>query len=63
MELLNMITPILKQLRDLKVVLVKVYKYKVVSTSCNDDIYFMEIIYLEKRLHVLVNILAMGSLV
>jgi hypothetical protein len=40
----------------------KVYKYKVVSTILN-DIYGIEIIYLEKRLHVLVNILAMGSLV
>jgi hypothetical protein len=38
----------------------KVYKYKVVSTSFNDDIYGIEIIYLEERLHVLVNILAMG---
>jgi hypothetical protein len=41
----------------------KVYKYKVVSPSINDDIYGIEIIYLEERLHVLVNILAMGSLV
>jgi hypothetical protein len=41
----------------------KVYKYKVVSTSFNDDIYGIEIIYLEGRLHVLINILAMGSLV
>jgi hypothetical protein len=41
----------------------KVYKYKVVSTRFNDDIYSIEIIYLEERLHALVNILAMGSLV
>jgi hypothetical protein len=39
------------------------YKYKVVSTIFNDDIYGIEIIYLQERLHVLVNILAMGSLV
>jgi hypothetical protein len=37
----------------------KVYKCKVVSTSFNDDIYGIEIIYLEERLQVLVNILAM----
>jgi uncharacterized protein YebE (UPF0316 family) len=42
---------------------VKVYKYKVVSTSFNDDIYGIDIIYLQERLHVLDNILAMGSLV
>jgi hypothetical protein len=42
---------------------IKVYKYKVVSTSFNDDIYGIEIICLQERLHVLVNILAMGSLV
>jgi hypothetical protein len=41
----------------------KVYKYKVVSTIFNDDIYGIEIIYLQERLHVLVNILAVGSLV
>jgi hypothetical protein len=41
----------------------QVYKYKVVSTSFNDDIYDIEIIYLEEKLHVLVNLLAMGSLV
>jgi hypothetical protein len=41
----------------------KVYKYKVVSTSFNDDIHGIEIIYLQERLHVLINILAMGSLV
>jgi hypothetical protein len=40
----------------------KVYKYKVVSTIFN-DIYGIEIIYQQERLHVLVNILAMGSLV
>jgi hypothetical protein len=40
----------------------KVYKYKVVSTIFNDDIYGIEI-YLQERLHVLVHILAMGSLV
>jgi hypothetical protein len=42
---------------------IKVYKYKVISTSFNVDIYGTEIIYLEERLHLLVNILAMGSLV
>jgi hypothetical protein len=42
---------------------IKVYKYKVVSTIFNDDIYGIEIIYLQERLHVLVNLLAMGSLV
>jgi hypothetical protein len=42
---------------------IKVYKYKVVSTNFNDDIYCIEIIYLEERLHLLVNILAIGSLV
>jgi hypothetical protein len=42
---------------------IKVYKYKVVSTSFNDDIYGIEIIFLKERLHVLVNILAMGSFV
>jgi hypothetical protein len=31
----------------------KVYKYKVVSTIFNDDIYGIEIIYLQERLHVL----------
>jgi hypothetical protein len=31
----------------------KVYKYRVVSTSFNEDIYGIEIIYLEERLHVL----------
>jgi hypothetical protein len=41
----------------------KVCKYKVVSTIFNYDIYRIEIIYLQERLHVLVNILAMGSLV
>jgi hypothetical protein len=41
----------------------KVYKYKVTSTSLHDNIYAIEIIYLEERLHVLANILAMGSLV
>jgi hypothetical protein len=41
----------------------KVYKFKVVSTSFNDDIYSIEILYLEERLHVSVNILAMDSLV
>jgi hypothetical protein len=41
----------------------KVYKYKVVSTIFNDDFYGIEIIYLQERLHVLVKILAMGSLV
>jgi hypothetical protein len=41
----------------------KVYEYKVVSTSFNDDIYDIAIIYLEERLHVLVNLLAMGRLV
>jgi hypothetical protein len=41
----------------------KVYKYKVFSTSFIDDIYGIEIINLQERLHVLVNILAMGSLV
>jgi hypothetical protein len=41
----------------------KFYKYNVVSTIFNDDIYGIEIIYLQERLHVLVNILAMGSLV
>jgi hypothetical protein len=41
----------------------KIYKYKVVSTSFNDDIYGIEIIYLEERLRVLVNILAMGCLI
>jgi hypothetical protein len=45
------------------VVLPKVYKYKVVSTIFNDDIYGIEMIYLQERLHVLVKILAMGSLV
>jgi hypothetical protein len=39
----------------------KVYKYKVVSTRFNDDIYGIEIIYLEERLHVLMNILAMRA--
>jgi hypothetical protein len=43
--------------------MVKVYKYKVVSTIFNDDIYGIEIIHLQERLHALVNILAMGSLV
>jgi hypothetical protein len=38
---------------------IKVYKYKVVSTNFNDDIYGIEIIYLEERLHVLVNIIDM----
>jgi hypothetical protein len=42
---------------------VKVNKYKVISTIFNDDIYGIEIIYLQERLHVLVNILAMGCLV
>jgi hypothetical protein len=41
----------------------KVYKYKVVSTIFNYYIYGIEIINLHERLHVLVNILAMGSLV
>jgi hypothetical protein len=36
----------------------KVYKYKVVSTSFNDDIYGIDIIYLQERLQVVVN---MGS--
>jgi hypothetical protein len=36
---------------------IKVYEYKVVSTSFNDDIYSIEIIYLEERLNVQVNIL------
>jgi hypothetical protein len=42
---------------------IKVYKYKVVSIIFNDDIYGIEIIYLQERLHVLVKILAMSSLV
>jgi hypothetical protein len=46
-----------------RLVLTKVYNYKVVSTIFNDDIYGIEIKYLEERLHVLVNILAMCSLV
>jgi hypothetical protein len=41
----------------------KVYKYKVVSTSFNDDIYGIEIIYMQERLHILVTIQAMDSLV
>jgi hypothetical protein len=41
----------------------KVYKYKVISTNFNDDIYGIEIVYLEEKLHILVNIPAMGSLV
>jgi hypothetical protein len=37
--------------------LVKVFKYKVVSTNFNNDIYGIEIIHLKERLHVLVDIL------
>jgi hypothetical protein len=39
----------------------KVYKHKVVSTHFNDDICGIEIIYLQERLHVLVNILAWAA--
>jgi hypothetical protein len=39
------------------------YAFLLWLSSFNDDIYGIEIIYLEERQHVLVNILAMGSLV